>query len=1286
VATTTLFSLAAVKGDSKEAMMPAPVRWVRALGVALGVTVSILSAAGGIAQAVDYNFVSIDSGAGSLAQFTRSVPTVNSVGTTAFAEVVYNPSANRDEYVVFRHDGAQLTPVLNLTDALGVGHPSSLVMNDAGAIAVHYSRGNEAVVVRIAVDGSFTVLARADLLGSAPYRELAPTISMNRAGQVAALVTNPDLTSSIVRLDDRDPAPLEIARSSAALLDFGTPTINDSGTVAFRARVPAPGDLGVYSGSGGPLTNEGIVAPCPGASGYAPVIDNDGFVLGDCGTPLLFRAHGGIVNVLVAGSEDPMFGRVASSYSVNTRGRPAFVAGPAGGSTEVGLFTGSDAGRDKVVRTGDVVFGLAVQDIRMGHRSINDAGQIAFVVQVGGAGASTSHVVLATPRRIPQTISFQDVAGLSYGHPPFGVTATASSGLPVTFAASGACSVAGGTVTLLGAGSCTLTASQAGDATYLPAEDVVKMLSIGRASQTITFAALADRTFGDPAVIVAASASSGLPVTFSAAGACSVAGSLVTLAAAGACTIVASQAGNADYEPAANVSRVLAVARAGQTIAFATLPDRTFGDLPFAVSAAASSGLPVSLTASGNCTIAAGVLTLGGGGSCTATASQAGNADYEPAADVARAFGVARAAQTITFAPPPGRTFGDPPFTVTATASSGLPVSFSGTGNCVLAGDVLTITGAGSCAVRAAQGGDANYLPASDVTQAVAIARAAQTITFGPLPSRRLADPPFAVSATASSTLPVTFTARGACSVGATMVSVTGAGVCTVTTSQAGNADFDPAPSVARSFQISGVILEAHFDAGTNGFDYVDDPFRGSQQAAYASGVWLPSGGFRGGALSVNLGGIDNNTIAGMSGGWRTTFSLSAPTKVTLYVRGNLTQSPYYEPDEKSELLVGVDGVLVGAAPNDFLAQIVGDGNTGGSISTGWRLYSVSLGTLSAGAHTLVIGGYNSKKTEVGESTTVLIDDVLLTEAGSGARAAVASLDIERFKDNIRILASYGDRTQGSVSYMNAAAWLQNQLQAAGYTLQQHPYTYLGQSRTSMYVTKVGTLTPDQMYIVSAHLDGRGGGGAANDDASGCSLVLEVARALAGLQTAVSVRFIFWNNEETGLNGSTAYRNDRASQQGVENPPGSGLYPEPRWLGIIQHDQILWDHGLPSQPNQIPGADLDVEYQASSTYATQSLQLANALRAGNQAYSTTYPAQIGSNMNYTDSVPFQNYTAAVSVRDNQRVAEIGNGSNPTWHQPTDVYATYSEADFSLGFNAVQMTLGTVAELVGATMP
>jgi hypothetical protein len=514
-------------------------------------------------------------------------------------------------------------------------------------------------------------------------------------------------------------------------------------------------------------------------------------------------------------------------------------------------------------------------------------------------------------------------------------------------------------------------------------------------------------------------------------------------------------------------------------------------------------------------------------------------------------------------------------------------------------------------------------------------------------------------------------------------VSLSGAGLCTITASQDGNVDFTPAPAVARGFATSAVILEAHFDAGPDGFSYVDDPFRSTRQPAYASGAWLAGGGFRGGALRIDLGGRDNSTVLGMSGGWTRTFTLGMPTKVMLYVRGSLTQSPFYESDERSQFLVSVDGVLLGAGANDYLAQVVGDGNTGGVITTGWRLYSVNLGTVSAGTHTLVIGGYNNKKNVADESTTILIDDLVLVDAGSGPRSAVESLSFARFKDNIRVLAAFGDRTQGSTSNILAGNWLEQQLQAAGYKVERHPYLYSGLPRDNIYVTRVGTLFPDHMYIVSAHMDGRGGGGAANDDASGSALVLEAARALARLQTAVSVRFVFWNNEETGLNGSTAYVNQRLGQQGVEVPPGSGIYPEPRWLGMIQHDQILFDHGLPPQPAQIGAADLDVEYQATASYGSQALQLANALRAGNQTYSTDYPAQVGSNMNYTDSVSFQNYTAAVSVRDNQRVAEIGQGSNPHWHQPTDLYTAFSEADFRLGFNAVQMTLGTVAELSGA---
>jgi len=297
----------------------------------------------------------------------------------------------------------------------------------------------------------------------------------------------------------------------------------------------------------------------------------------------------------------------------------------------------------------------------------------------------------------------------------------------------------------------------------------------------------------------------------------------------------------------------------------------------------------------------------------------------------------------------------------------------------------------------------------------------------------------------------------------------------------------------------------------------------------------------------------------------------------------------------------------------------------------------------------------------------------------------VGGLSFERYKEDIVTLSGFGDREQGTESYDRSERWLAERLAAAGYEIEYHEYKYwFFFARRTLYVTKVGKTSPDEMYIVSAHLDGRGGGGAADDDASGVAVVLESALAMApkSVELDRTVRFVFWNNEESGADGSRAYMIDRAGARGEEHPPGSGRYPEPRWLGMIQLDMVLFDHGLPPQPTQIPAADLDIEYQADSDFATESKELAEALLAGNRAFSSDYPAEIGDNMAYTDSWRFENMTAAVSIRENQRIAEIGEGANPHWHEPTDVPETFSDADYRLGFNALQMTLGTVARLAG----
>ncbi len=243
--------------------------------------------------------------------------------------------------------------------------------------------------------------------------------------------------------------------------------------------------------------------------------------------------------------------------------------------------------------------------------------------------------------------------------------------------------------------------------------------------------------------------------------------------------------------------------------------------------------------------------------------------------------------------------------------------------------------------------------------------------------------------------------------------------------------------------------------------------------------------------------------------------------------------------------------------------------------------------------------------------------------------------------------------------------------------------------RTEVYCTKIGTTRPDEMYIIGAHMDGHGVNEAVNDDASGTALVMELARIFNSpdVDTEVSIRFALWNNEETGLNGSYAYVEQRKDLQGIENPPGSGKYPEPRWLGMIQHDMMLWDHGAPRADgtvsrDQRPEADVNIEFQSNSDLAEESMLLAFMFKASADKYNTDYPATVGPHMTNTDSTPFMNEVPSISLRENERGMHTGAGWNPTWHTPLDVWTTFTDEDFRLGLNAAQTTLSAIAELAG----
>jgi hypothetical protein len=246
--------------------------------------------------------------------------------------------------------------------------------------------------------------------------------------------------------------------------------------------------------------------------------------------------------------------------------------------------------------------------------------------------------------------------------------------------------------------------------------------------------------------------------------------------------------------------------------------------------------------------------------------------------------------------------------------------------------------------------------------------------------------------------------------------------------------------------------------------------------------------------------------------------------------------------------------------------------------------------------------------------------------------------------------------------------------------------------RQEVICIKVGTKYPNEMYIIGGHMDGIGWGQAVNDDASGSAIVMELARifSMPDVQTERSIRFALWNNEETGLNGAHAYVDQRGPMQGKEMPAGSGKYPEPKWLGMIQHDMMLVDHGPPTAdgklaPTQRPEADINIEFASTSKFADESMKLAFFWRAANEKFATHYPAAVGPHMTNTDSDPFKDLVPSLSLRENERGSQIGGNWDPTHHQPIDVLTTFNDADYMLGLTSAQTTLGAVGRLAGATV-
>jgi hypothetical protein len=506
------------------------------------------------------------------------------------------------------------------------------------------------------------------------------------------------------------------------------------------------------------------------------------------------------------------------------------------------------------------------------------AGSYAVVGTVSDPNYQGSSSGTMTIAKANQTITFDAVPAKTYGDPAFTLAATASSGLVVSYTSSNAAvaTVSGNRVTIVGAGTATITASQSGDANYNAAPAVVQAVTINKAVATIAFGALTFTYDGNPKPVTVTTQPAGLAVAMTYDGSASAPIDV------GKYTVVAT-VNDANYQGSATATEE--ISKKSQTITFPPLPVKTYGDAPFVFTASASSNL--NLTFEYDPAIATIIkqgknylLTIVGAGTTVVTATQAGNRNYSDAPPVSQTLVVNKAAGTVTLGSLSAVYDGSAKAATATTAPSGLAVTFSYNGSAVLP------TAAGSYSVIGTIS-DANYQGSASGT--LTIARGSQTISFGPLQAKTYGNAPFNPNATVSSGLAISYSSSNpaVATISGTTVTIVGVGTTVITAAQGGDGNYNPAAAASQTLTVSKGIASITL---------------GSLSAAYNGTPWAATTTTVPNGLSVTL------TYDG---------SATAPVAVGAYTVVAAVTDANYEGTTTATLTIakGTQAITFGALP-----------------------------------------------------------------------------------------------------------------------------------------------------------------------------------------------------------------------------------------------------------------------------------------------------------------------------------------------------------------------------------
>jgi gliding motility-associated-like protein len=573
--------------------------------------------------------------------------------------------------------------------------------------------------------------------------------------------------------------------------------------ITVNKRIPSIGTMSIGTKTFGDA-NFDIVNPSTNSSGtFSYVSSNTAVATISGNTVSITGAGSATITANLASDADYDIGSTTATLTVNkaipaigsiapitkTFGDATFnLTAPTTNSTGAFSYASSDSNVASIIGNTVTIVGAGTATITVSQAgdANYDPGSVSTTITVNKAVATLS----AMP---PVTKNFGDAS--------FNLVAPTSAATgAITFVSSNTnvATINGNTISIIGAGTATITATQATDSNYLEATTSTT-LTVNKIAPTIGSMSAISKTFGDAnfTIIPPSTNSTGaFAYTSSDTNVATISGDLVSIVGAGTATISVDQATDSNYLAAAT-SVSLTVNKAPVVFGTTTAITKNYGDADFILTPPQTNSTGAFTYSSNNpsiATINGNLVTIQGIGTTTITVNQATTTNYLSGSTTISLV-VNKTLPAIGSIAPITKTFGDATFNLTApTTNSTGAFSYASSDSNVasIIGNTVTIVGAGTATITVSQAGDANYDPGS-VSTTITVNKAVATLSAMPSVTKNFGDASFnLVAPTSAATGAITYVSSNTnvATINGNTISIIGAGTSTITASQATDANY----------------------------------------------------------------------------------------------------------------------------------------------------------------------------------------------------------------------------------------------------------------------------------------------------------------------------------------------------------------------------------------------------------------------------------------------------------------------------------------------------------------